>query len=372
MENEPYDSHPQRFHYHSLSGRQFRILALQANAKDKPINIRVWIKDLDDLQYDGGVPYNAVSYRWTTDTESEVVLIDGLETKISASIYHFLLNFRSKFLKYDLDNWTPFWIDQICINQADRNDKAQQLPLMRAIYEQSHTVFIYLPPRNDSDLAIDLIVSLYEMKQQSEKAGEDFCETFLQSGIYNSGDSDVMRRWKALSDFMQRDYWGRTWILQEACAKNLQSETIICGDRELVFAGLLDVAGSLRRLAAQDLPYSFILKEVWTAPVMRINNFALYREPQAKDSVDLFRLLHFSRRTYCADARDKVYCMLSFAPDTEDYNSDPYLKIDYSNDVTKTYGNIVKWHIKKYRNCESPLLSDPTGSSWLIIHSGLS
>lgn len=154
MENVPDDFHPPRFHYHPLEGNQFRIVALQANAQDEPLNAKLWIKDLNDLNKDGGVPYNAVSYSWSADPTQETLLVDGWPVMVYGGIHRFLTTFRNNDLQVPPDNWTPFFIDQICINQADLKDKAHLIPLMRAIYETCHTAFIWLTPSNDSETVI--------------------------------------------------------------------------------------------------------------------------------------------------------------------------------------------------------------------------
>lgn len=42
-----------------------------------------------------------------------------------------------------------FWIDAVCINQKDREEKSAQLPLMTAIYKRASRVIVWLgPPEN--------------------------------------------------------------------------------------------------------------------------------------------------------------------------------------------------------------------------------
>jgi hypothetical protein len=46
------------------------------------------------------------------------------------------------------------WVDAICLNQEDENEKAEQIPLMGKIYSQAHRVYIWLGSGNLDDAKI--------------------------------------------------------------------------------------------------------------------------------------------------------------------------------------------------------------------------
>ena len=51
-----------------------------------------------------------------------------------------------------------FWIDQLCINQEDLEERARQVGLMQEIYALAKVVYVWLgSEREDSDLAISFL-----------------------------------------------------------------------------------------------------------------------------------------------------------------------------------------------------------------------
>ena len=337
MENQPDDVHPPALHYHTLNDRQFRVVSVESNGDlNSRINARLYIKDLDDLGKDGGIPYNAVSYTWSHDDLEHTIDVDDRPVKVSSSLHQFLNHMRSQPKDLEIPgNWTAMWIDQICINQADSEDKAQQLPLMRAIYEQTSTVIVWLGPAgDDGDLAMDLIRELWEVRRRSEVDSKDYLTCFTQSGIYDLDNPERLCQWQALAKFSKRRYWYRTWILQEATTR-LENEFVLCGSKQCSIWAILRATNDLRGLVGQSLPYDFLVHHVETAAIMRISNFLLYRQPQS--AAKLFSLLRMGRRTACIDPRDKVFAMLSFASDVYDYEDDPFLRPSYEEDAFAIY-----------------------------------
>lgn len=94
-----------------------------------------------------GLEYSAVSYAWGRPDFSENLEIicggDSSYLRITKNVSDLLRRLRaSKALKY-------LWIDAICLNQADEEEKAQQIPLMGRMYEEAKMVHIWLG-RHDS------------------------------------------------------------------------------------------------------------------------------------------------------------------------------------------------------------------------------
>lgn len=88
-----------------------------------------------------GLPgYLAVSYVWGTDfTLSHEIIIDKKRFPITANLDGALRSFRSV-------NPAPmrYWVDAVCINQADNYEKSAQIPLMRDIFHVSVIVWAWL------------------------------------------------------------------------------------------------------------------------------------------------------------------------------------------------------------------------------------
>ncbi|KAK0652649.1 heterokaryon incompatibility protein-domain-containing protein, partial [Cercophora newfieldiana] len=102
-----------------------------------PIECTMCTDSFDANSFTGtvsGIPYSAISYRWSEERAEETIFIDGRTFKVHRNVY--------EILRYHRPFWGAafIWIDAICINQADDMEKEVQVPLMRSIYEHSLTV----------------------------------------------------------------------------------------------------------------------------------------------------------------------------------------------------------------------------------------
>ena len=130
-----------------------------------------------------------------------------------------------------------FWIDAICIDQKDQNDKNNQVPLMGDIYSSAVQVIAWLgSPSKDSDQAIDFIDHLF--KSITDLFRRNVPVTM--DSLSQSADCQFPSPgWTALARFLQRPWFQRTWIIQEVVLAT--DVLIICGGNALKWKGLADV-----------------------------------------------------------------------------------------------------------------------------------
>lgn len=95
--------------------------------------------------------FSALSYVWGTD-RTRSILCNGCTLPITRNCHDALLSMRAS------QKGTAIWVDAICINQKDDEEKAGQISLMQEIYTWAAAVFIWLGPDNDAcDQALDSI-----------------------------------------------------------------------------------------------------------------------------------------------------------------------------------------------------------------------
>ena len=95
--------------------------------------------------------YEAISYCWGGQQPSRPVLCDGEALLVTRNCEAALRRFR-----YPIENKARFlWIDFICINQADMDERTHQVKLMGDIYRDAECVLVWLGEEtgNDSDKA---------------------------------------------------------------------------------------------------------------------------------------------------------------------------------------------------------------------------
>lgn len=241
-------------------------------------------------------------------------------------------------------------IDQLCIDQDNDEDKAQQIPKMREIYEKAAEVIAWINPMPGSErLACNLITRLWSLKGQHSG---DILENLPLSEILGPlDDDDNLRSWAAFRHLMENEYWLRAWILPEATAR-LDRCRVCCGSVSfpINMRSIFWAMHVLRGLRTRTLP-PMLGSIGGSDKVMRINIFSDYRHDR-EGEIHLFDLLFISQRMHSSKAEDKIYSIIGFATDVGEYVDDPFLRPSYTRGPYNTYTDLIKWYLTKYRNCE--------------------
>jgi hypothetical protein len=107
------------------------------------------------VNLDAARPFVALSYVWGTKeaySRHKIICQPAHELDLTANCYEALWHIRKIFGR------TTIWVDSICINQDDDDEKISQLQLMEDIYSQAEAVYIWLGPGDDaSDRAMGFL-----------------------------------------------------------------------------------------------------------------------------------------------------------------------------------------------------------------------
>lgn len=109
--------------------------------------------------------YTALSYTWGEATPFDRLhLQDGFSLSITKNLSDVLRQFRNPFRAVFL------WIDQVCINQNNLQEKSQQVRQMHLIYSKASTVFVWLGPHTESSkLALRFRKQFIRALRENEK-----------------------------------------------------------------------------------------------------------------------------------------------------------------------------------------------------------
>ena len=189
--------------------------------------------------------YIALSYVWGSPTRSRLITLNGTTIPVTLNLYEALLHLRrSQRIKQGF----KLWIDAICINQADINERSQQVARMRDIYALAWQVVLWLGPEADnSELALNAVhwmarrMSVREPMDGFYREGRtiDARPLFIKWPTYRSPFKKEV--YKALFHLLDRAYWHRMWILQEVSMAR-EDAPVICGDRCLSWKDIYDAA----------------------------------------------------------------------------------------------------------------------------------
>ncbi|KAH7317633.1 heterokaryon incompatibility protein-domain-containing protein [Rhexocercosporidium sp. MPI-PUGE-AT-0058] len=206
----------------------FRLIELLPGEGTSKLECHITRHLLDDSQR---VNYRAISYTWMESQYDNLVIsgkrvefpgprathliqhpiwCEGRRLLISTNLRDALRRFRHPTLLQ------KFWIDAICINQDDLEERSHQVILMPRIYHLSLAVWFWLGESDEeAGHALCWINKL-------DQAFSGLTEMPSRLDIYNStlmlslGIHPIhSRNWKALVDLFRRPVFQRMWIVQE-------------------------------------------------------------------------------------------------------------------------------------------------------------
>ena len=279
--------------------REIRILVLAPGTSNDSLCGELIVESLD---YDD-LHYTALSYTWSGSIGEDSISICGAPLYITENLSTALRRIRGPTRPRNM------WIDAICINQDDHEEKAVQVNMMGNIFASATRTIVWLGEKSaDSDMAMDFIGSL---RQGTLGQLDD--------------DSKIERTCRrAINGLMQRQWWTRIWVIQEA----LMSRRVMvqCGEKRVDILNFVRFLGESR--VEQDSEHPSPSSE---SPFNEILSKWHVHKNQVKTSGLSLQALIFSTRGFQASVwRDRIFALLGLV--TPEARS--YFTPDYSYDVS--------------------------------------
>lgn len=210
---------------------------------EPPIRITTRTISLQDK-----VPYVTLSYTWgnpfglfCSDKDRDDVpridvpiICNGKHFEIGENLYRFLWRWREALVTHDdtvrESRWSneetaflrppeEIWIDAICINQRDIEERNQQVSIMGEIYTKSVATWVWLGERDElSRAALTILQKITTLPAQDTDASFGSLDQLERDELLASlglPDSNSWS-WFAVFAFFQRQWSRRSWIIQEA------------------------------------------------------------------------------------------------------------------------------------------------------------
>ncbi|KAK3340820.1 heterokaryon incompatibility protein-domain-containing protein, partial [Neurospora tetraspora] len=268
-----------------MSRGHIRLLQLLPHEnEDAAIHCRLFCTTLDSK---GTRPYEALSYVWGSEDKPCSIFINRCNLAVGENLYAALVHLRDHCIERTI------WIDAICINQEDQEEKGHQVQSMAKIYAKASRVIVWLGEEAaGSDQALEGIRIAAELstRRLDNKAG--------------------------ILTLLQRPWFRRIWVLQEvAAARHI---LIKCGSAEVdgsAFCLGLDALNLSNELPAdlraRILSVTYLIRGAIFRPKYATNqsdNFSLNIRPLG----ELIEMYHTREAT---DRLDKVYALLGMSSD---------------------------------------------------------
>ncbi|KXX75276.1 Heterokaryon incompatibility protein 6, OR allele [Madurella mycetomatis] len=316
--------------------------------------------NLINVQLSWRTKYEALSYTWGDATITRPLPCSGQTINVTASLHNALTDLRLPRSRRYL------WVDAVCINQSDNEEKEKQIMLMGQIYKQARQVLIYL---GKSDPGVD--GAMQDFRWLDWKLTPihilRYNSRWVSLGPLGVVIMDLLPRmkpieekefdWGPVINLLQRQWFERTWIIQEAVlARRAQ---VICGNQSVPWAALerVVIAMNIYNGTVKRIPgYKNIDQAVSAVNLMRSARRDAYRHIQMpefwllgrfvgrsrQEFTRMLDLIQESRRFAVTNPRDKIYGLLGITK--EDTRSE-YLVPDYKASPGEVYRRFVLWEI---------------------------
>ncbi|KAI4671740.1 uncharacterized protein J4E78_000236 [Alternaria triticimaculans] len=197
---------------------------------EDPIRVDIIERAYDASKTQDPVSYEALSYAWGSDEDSAYIFVGAnSRLRVRHNVTQILRYLRDG-IKLGLTART-LWIDAICINQADDEEKGKQVTMMGNIYACAKSVLVWT-----GEPGCDL-----QALQRSLK-GED---------LYTR-ESQLPPRF---TQFFETGWFTRRWVVQEIM--HAREAYFVCGSGTMQWQQFLSVRHQFRS-TTKSQPMSFM------------------------------------------------------------------------------------------------------------------
>ncbi|KAL6912771.1 hypothetical protein FSST1_010531 [Fusarium sambucinum] len=382
-------------HYsHSLDlGRQeIRLLHVEPGSFDDPIHARFNIASLGDAET---VDFRALSYCWGDLSERDGIFLDQDKTPFSIG-----KSAAQAIRRLRLTNETlVIWIDAVCINQDDLEERAQQVTLMTQIYSLASIVHIWLGEDNHGiEACLKLIRDICNYNSEMCQGGESctcvgtkhqtsladiksFGEEKKRSGqrISFKGMFEVfelhLKTWSReiidmagwygntqlsflMSTLYENPWFSRVWVIQEALSARVP--LVHCSAEQVPWEEVVQVSNWLGHpgYAAQN-PHNASqqtsMAAIWKTLKPKGRTIEVPSTPsEAQDTDQLSSILDVflsGLDLKATDPRDKLFALLTFADETHDASKlDELIRPNYDKSKQRVFADFTRWLIREHNS----------------------
>lgn len=293
--------------------------------------------------------YYAISYTWGDSKSNKTILINDKPFQVGTSCQLVLKQVH----RYAKSRY--YWIDAICIDQKNLDEKSKQVAMMGKIYKKADHVLACVGRHADDSRFL-----FQNFEQFSRTVREPVGSPGLLYTRY--GLSTTRRLLRASLHFAERPYFSRLWILQEL--KNARQASLLCGvdavpkdEFELVLGRLLYYFYTSHQKPLWKLVSVFLRPSERKRDhrmQKRQESFKLDLKQRVLDTLEVINpdvnldgLCSITRRLQCTNHKDKVYGIMSLLESGGGGSIIP----DYKKSDFEVAVDLLRalWNIEKHR-----------------------
>jgi hypothetical protein len=323
-------------------------------------------------------PYVALSYVWGGDKPSRDVYIDNCILKARQNLFGALRKLRKLSIR-------TVWVDAICIDQDNLQERAEQVTLMRKIYQQAYEVIYYLGEVDsiESQGLATLLNSLFLVFVRQEHGMVPVNGKVDWSNLRRYGLPDISDPiWKYFVKFLENPWFSRVWVIQESLVAT--GGRFVRGDQwidQQALYALLYVLANYPSLASHiDRTFRLCISPVHRAIlrcslVFHLQGGKIVLRPTVTGSIGeawgrgtagatwfpspLIYLLKISNSMTASDPRDHIFALLGVSYEAEEIS----LRPTYSESREHIYLQVANYLVKEGYGPQLLYHATPVGSN---------
>ena len=269
--------------------------------------------------------YIALSYVWGNPGERRDIRLDGHQFSVTLNLYYALLHLRDSLEVRRMG--LSVWIDAICINQDDLDERGAQVKKMNIIYSQALAVRAFLGHADPQVTAkLRALRTILETKSISKYPRDSILHNLDLNTIRKMGLDDSF--WLGMEAISFSPYWRRVWTIQVTrLAPSLlyyygqqafsQSELLQFFNlmNDAMTSGIIEKVRSPNSLGSMDRSRNLYFDTVFSRLYF---SFAFQQHSYDVTSqfgeMRLTRLVEIIQGSEATDLRDKIFGVLAILP----------------------------------------------------------
>ncbi|OCK77433.1 HET-domain-containing protein [Lepidopterella palustris CBS 459.81] len=311
MPQTPGSSHVP-YQYKALpSGRHIRLLVLHPSLHSQELSCNLILTTLED-----GPAFEALSYVWGVPEPRSQIRCEGAVAEIGPSLYSALMHLRHRIRNRIL------WVDALCINQKDNNERNAQVKVMSEIYSAAFRTLIWLgeetPDSRSSIRALRTVRARLPSKSIADLRANPpgFIKRTWAHAKYLRIPVTVNRyrnQFHNLSPILCRPWFSRIWIIQELIRS--RQPVLVLGRRSVPWSYLVDTVTWLGHINLLDVVSE---QDASLELVAHDQNIATLNQ-LSEAHLTLEQLVIMSVGFNCSEAQDHVVALIGLASDRVDF-----------------------------------------------------
>ena len=317
----------QKYHYTPLSDpRNFRTLYIEPGAPGSRIR-----SSLHESRPGDAIEHLALSYVWGSPQIVAYVMVEDRYALVTENLYAALQYLRSE------QEPLCIWIDQICINQQDQEERSQQVMLMHDIFSNSVQVLIWLGRDNQPyEKGLLYIIKLLAHTSYTEVEHDD---DLVRRVVDFTNSQDLDEILPSLSALYENPWFSRSWTFQESvCNPDTGILTIFVGITLTSCEGIsLNVLISFTQLLMRNDTMKLLIPLSHESYRATRQLMVLSRYNASNPDQTLLQLAHSTRDRSSTDPRDRLYSLIGMAASNDQQAFTP----NHSHSTTRVYAEFA-------------------------------